>query len=76
LNTQTVRRKILKLSDNLRDLPWEKGLLPPRDHGVNLNINHFEKVDEPKRGGGDNVDKVILFNLGTFDAFLAILIRI
>ena len=29
-------------------------------------IHFFEKVDKPKGGGSDNVDKVILLNFGTF----------
>ena len=33
---------------------------------LNVNIINFEKVDKPKGGGSDNVDKVILLNFGTF----------
>ena len=33
---------------------------------LNVNIINFEKVDKPKVGGSDNVDKVILLNFGTF----------
>ena len=33
---------------------------------LNVNIINVEKVDKPKGGGADNVDKVILLNFGTF----------
>ena len=33
---------------------------------LNVNIIYFEKVDKPRGGGSDNVDKVILLNFGTF----------
>ena len=36
---------------------------------LNVNIINFEKVDKPKGGGSNNVDKVILLNFGTFWCF-------
>ena len=32
----------------------------------NVNIINFDNVDKPEGGGSDNVDKVILWNFGTF----------
>ena len=33
---------------------------------LNVNIINYINVNKPKRGGADNVDKVILLTFGTF----------
>ena len=44
---------------------------------LNVKIINFKKVDKPKGAGSDQVDKVLVENLGLFDAFfLAFLMHI
>ena len=38
-----------------------------------VNIINFERMDNPRGGGSDNVDKVFLLNLDAFLRFLQIL---